>query len=274
MHVMPHPDQTRRMTTDELRAAFLVDDLFEPDEVTLRAVDLDRVILGGAVPLDAPLPLEAPAALGAEYFAERREIGVLSIGGAGRVRVDGDTHALGTRDMLYIGRGSRDVVFESESADEPARFYLVSYPAHAEHPTRLITRDAAQTAELGGTETANRRVIRKYIHPDGARSAQLVMGITELAEGSVWNTMPAHTHQRRSEVYLYFQLPGDDVVFHFMGMPAETRGLIVRDGEVALSPSWSIHAGCGTRRYTFCWAMGGENQDFGDMQGVAMSDLR
>jgi 4-deoxy-L-threo-5-hexosulose-uronate ketol-isomerase len=181
MHVMPHPDQTRRMTTDELRAAFLVDDLFEPDEVTLRAVDLDRVILGGAVPLDAPLPLEAPAALGAEYFAERREIGVLSIGGAGRVRVDGDTHALGTRDMLYIGRGSRDVVFESESADEPARFYLVSYPAHAEHPTRLITRDAAQTAELGGTETANRRVIRKYIHPDGARSAQLVMGITELA---------------------------------------------------------------------------------------------
>ena len=274
IHYMPRPDQFARMTTHELRSAFLVSDLFIPGATLLRMVDLDRVVLGGIVPLDTPIALIAPPALGAEYFTERREIGVLNTGGAGRVRVEGQEYPLAAHDVLYVGRGNRDVTFASDDQAAPARFYLVSYLAHAECETTLVRRAEADVLELGAAEQANRRQVRRYIHAGGARSAQLVMGVTTLAPGSVWNTMPAHTHERRTEVYLYFDLPRDAMVVHLVGLPGETRHLIARDGEVALSPGWSVHSGCGTTAYSFCWAMGGENQDYGDMQGVAMTSLR
>lgn len=274
MHYLPGPAEARRMTTDELRAAFLVQELFQPGRITLRHIDLDRVVLGGAVPTDAPLTLEAPASLGASYFTERRELGVLNIGGAGRVTVDGTPYELGKKDVVYVGRGARDVVFESADAAAPARFYLISYPAHAAYPTTLVRAAEVQGAEIGSAEHANRRRVARYVHLEGARSGQLVMGVTTLADGSVWNTMPAHTHHRRTEVYLYFDLPADAVVIHLHGEPSETRHLVVRDGEVVLSPGWSLHSGCGTTAYSFCWAMGGENQDYADMQGVATTSLR
>ncbi|MBB4639625.1 5-dehydro-4-deoxy-D-glucuronate isomerase [Longimicrobium terrae] len=274
MHYLPGPAETRRMTTSELRAAFLLEDLFRPGEVTLRFVDLDRAVVGAVVPTDGPLSLDAPEAMAAEYFTERRELGILNVGAAGSVTVDGERFALQTRDVLYVGRGSRDIRFESDDASSPALFYLISYPAHASHPTTLVREADAEANELGSQETANRRILRKYIHPNGVTSAQLVMGVTELLEGNVWNTMPSHTHARRTEIYLYFQVPQDSVVIHLMGEPDESRHLVMRDEQVALSPGWSIHSGCGTRGYTFCWAMGGENQVFADMQAVAMDTLR
>jgi 4-deoxy-L-threo-5-hexosulose-uronate ketol-isomerase len=274
MHYLPSPEAARRMDTAELRDRFLVDGLFQPGRVTLRFVDLDRGVLGGAVPTDEPLRLEVPGAMAAEFFTERREVGVLNVGGPGAVTVDGERHVMGARDGLYVGRGSREVAFESDDAAAPARFYLVSYPAHASYPITHVAHADAEATELGSAAQANRRVLRKYFHPGGVATAQLVMGVTELQEGSVWNTMPAHTHARRTEVYLYFGLPDDAVVFHLLGEPGETRHLVVRDGQVALSPGWSIHSGCGTASYSFCWAMGGENQAFADMQHVAMGDLR
>ncbi len=274
MHYLPSPRETARMTSAELRAAFLVDDLWCPGECTIRFVELDRVALGGIVPALEPIALPNPAELAADYFLERRELGVLNIGGAGSVRVDGRDYALANRDGLYVGRGSREVVFASDAAGEPARFYLVSYPAHAGYPTTKVTPAEVYTAELGSQAGANRRTLRRYFHPEGVKTAQLVMGVTTIAPGSVWNTMPPHTHARRTEVYLYFDIPADAVVFHMMGEPSETRDLVLHDGDVVLSPGWSIHAGVGTAAYTFCWAMGGENQEFGDMQGVEMTQLR
>ena len=274
MHYLPGPAETRGLDTDALRSAFLVDGLFVPGRVVTRFVDLDRVVVGGAVPLGQPLRLIAPPEMAAESFTERREVGVLNVGGAGAVSVGGERIELGMRDAVYVGRGSGDLDFESVDAADPARFYLVSYPAHASYPTTRVPHGDAHATELGTAEQANRRVLRKYFHPDGVRTAQLVMGVTELMPGSVWNTMPAHTHARRTEVYLYFGVPEDAVVFHMMGEPDRTRHLVIRDGQVALSPGWSIHSGCGTRAYSFCWAMGGENQAFADMQGVAMEDLR
>lgn len=274
MHSLPDATRTARMTTDELRASFLVQGLFQPGKVNLRHIDLDRVVLGGAVPTTAPLRLEAPPELLAEFFCERRELGVLNIGAPGRVTVDGVEHALGKRDLVYVGRGSREVLFSSDAASQPSRFYLVSYPAHADHPTTRVSAADVQSGEIGSMEQANRRRIARYIHTAGIRSAQLVMGMTALEPGSVWNTMPAHTHDRRTEVYLYFDVPETAVVFHQLGEPSETRHLIVRDGEVALSPGWSIHAGCGTSNYAFCWAMGGENQDYADMKTVDINTLR
>jgi 4-deoxy-L-threo-5-hexosulose-uronate ketol-isomerase len=262
------------MTTDELREHFLVQGLFVPGAINLRLIDLDRVVLGGAVPTGAPLTLEPLPDLKADYFCERRELGVLNVGGEGTVTVDGAAHVLGNRDLVYVGRGSRDVRFASADAAHPARFYLVSYPAHAEHPTKRARADEVRGDTIGAMEQANRRRIARYVHTDGIRSAQLVMGMTALEPGSVWNTMPAHTHERRTEIYLYFDLPPNAVVFHQLGEPTETRHLIVRDGDVALSPGWSIHAGCGTTNYAFCWAMGGENQDYADMQPVDMATLR
>jgi 4-deoxy-L-threo-5-hexosulose-uronate ketol-isomerase len=274
MLYLPNAAAARRMDTAELRAHFLVEDLFAPGAVTLRPVDLDRVVLGGAVPTHAPLTLPTPDYLRAEYFCERREIGVLNIGAPGRVTVDGAELSLAAHEVLYVGRGSRKVTFASDDATRPARFYLVSYPAHAAHLTARVTADDADVLELGSAEQANKRRIRRYVHQKGAQSAQLVMGVTTLEPGSVWNTMPAHTHDRRTEVYLYFDLPPDAVVLHLLGEPDETRTLVVRDGQVALSPGWSVHAGCGTRAYSFCWAMGGENQDYADMDPVAMETLR
>lgn len=274
MRTLPDAARTARLTTDELRRHFLVADLFRPGALTLHHVDLDRAVIGGAVPTETPLRLIAPPELRAEYFTERRELGVLAIKGTGRVTVDGTEYTLRARDLLYVGRGSRDVTFASDDARDPGRFYLVSYPAHAQHPTALVRASDADTVELGTAERANRRRLSRYVHLDGVRSAQLVMGLTELLPGSVWNTMPPHTHQRRTEIYLYFDVPEDAVVFHQMGEPGETRHLIVRNEEACLSPAWSIHAGCGTSSYAFCWAMGGENQDFADMQAVEMRTLR
>ena len=274
MRYSPNSAHAKTLSTEELRAHFLVTDLFQPGTVTLRHTDLDRAVLGGAVPTEGPLKLEALESMKAEYFTERRELGVLNIGGPGRVTVDGDGYAMSMRDGLYVGRGSREILFESNSTENPAQYYLVSYPAHSSHPTTLVTPGATQSSELGSSERANRRRIYRYIHADGVKSAQLVMGVTVLESGSVWNTMPAHTHNRRTEVYLYFDVPADAIVLHLMGEPAETRTLVVRDAEVALSPGWSVHAGCGTASYAFCWAMGGENQDYADMSPVDMSTLR
>lgn len=274
MKYSPSQAETARLGTRELRESFLVTDLFAEGKVTLCITDLDRAVIGGAVPTSSSIGLETPAEFRADYFTERRELGILNIGAAGTVSVDGTGYDLAPRDVLYVGRGSRDVVFASNDATSPARFYLVSYPAHASHPASLIRAGEAEQNELGTMERANRRRIARYIHAGGVQSAQLVMGVTTLEAGSVWNTMPAHTHSRRSEVYLYFDLPADAMVVHLMGEPSEIRSLIVRNGEAALSPGWSIHAGCGTSSYSFCWAMGGENQDYGDMDPVRIEDMR
>ena len=274
MRYLPTAAAARRMDTTELRDHFLVSNLFVAGTIVLEPVDLDRALLGGAVPLATPLALRTPPLLRADYFCERRELGVLNIGGPGSVTVDGASHSLAAHEALYVGRGARDVSFASDDAGTPARFYLVSYPAHATYPTARITPADADVLDLGTQEQANKRQVRRYIHLKGVRSAQLVMGVTVLAPGSVWNTMPAHTHERRSELYLYFDLPSDAVVLHLMGEPTETRSMVVRDGDVALSPGWSVHSGCGTRAYSFCWAMGGENQDYADMDPVSMETLR
>jgi 4-deoxy-L-threo-5-hexosulose-uronate ketol-isomerase len=274
MHYLPSPREAARMNTAELRSAFLVEGLFRPDAVSIRFFDLDRVALGGVVPATGPLALPNPPELAAEFFLERRELGILDIGGPGSVLVDGVAHAMACRDGLFVGRGSRELIFTSDDPAQPARFYLVSYPAHAAFANAHVVPAQAQTAELGSQEGANRRVLRRYFHPEGVPTAQLVMGVTDLEAGSVWNTMPPHRHARRTEVYMYFDLPPEGLVFHVMGEPDETRHLVVREGEVVLSPGWSIHAGVGTSRYAFCWAMGGENQAFGDMQGASMARIK
>lgn len=274
MRYLPTPEQSARLTPEELRAHFLVSGLFVPGEARFETVDLDRVAIGGVVPLSEPITLVAPEELGARSFTERRELGILDIGGEGTVTVDGKAYRMSKGDMVYVGRGQHDVTLSSSDAAHPARYYLVSYPSHAEYPTVYIAAGDVDASELGTVAQANRRRLARYIHQGGAKSSQLVMGVTALHEGSVWNTMPPHTHVRRTEIYLYFDLPENAVVFHMMGPPDATQHLVVRDGEVALSPSWSIHAGCGTTNYTFCWAMGGENQEFADMQGFDMTTLR
>jgi 4-deoxy-L-threo-5-hexosulose-uronate ketol-isomerase len=236
--------------------------------------DIDRSITGSAVPVTAPLKLlSSKREMAAEYFAERREIGIINTGGDGTVTADGTAFALKRKDALYIGRGTKEILFSSDNPSLPARFYFVSYPAHEKFPTLRATLADAAKVKLGSRKDANERTINKYIHPDGIRSAQLVMGLTELEEGSVWNTMPPHTHQRRSEVYMYFDLPDSALVFHMMGRPDDTRHIIVRNGQAVLSPSWSIHSGVGTHNYSFIWSMGGENQVFDDMDGVDMAKM-
>ncbi len=263
-----------RMTTPELRAQFVIESLFRAGKIQLHYWETDRAVVGAAVPTGSPLKLETSKELASEYFCERREVGVLNLGGPGRMTVDGTEYALGRLDCLYVGRGSREVSFESQEASNPARFFLMSYPAHTTHPTTCATASEANQVNLGAQETANRRTIFQYIHEKGIRSCQLVMGFTRLETGSVWNTMPPHTHSRRSEVYLYFDVPEDAAVFHFMGPGQETRNLLMHSGEAVLSPIWSIHSGCGTQSYSFIWAMGGENQRFDDMDGIAVRDLR
>jgi 4-deoxy-L-threo-5-hexosulose-uronate ketol-isomerase len=270
----PDHDRYPRLTTDELRDGYLVQNLFQPGTVRLVYTDLDRAVIGGVVPTTQKLALGTSKHLAATYFAERREIGVINIGGKGTITVDGKEFALAKRDCLYIGRGSKQIEFSSASSQEHAWFYLVSYPAHAAHPTRLATAAEAQAVELGTQRDANQRTIRKYIHTGGILSCQLVMGFTELKEGSVWNTMPPHTHARRTEIYLYFDVASDATVFHFMGGAEQTRSLVVRNGEAVLSPHWSIHCGAGTRNYSFIWAMGGENQEFSDMDQIPVYALK
>jgi len=263
-----------RMTTDEVRGTFLLDGLFTPGTIDLIYCDVDRAIVGSAVPVKSALALTAADQLRAAYFAERREIGVLNVGEAGSVTVDGKVFPLGHKDNLYIGRGSREVFFTSTNPSTPAAFYILSYPAHMAYPTSAAYRADAATTRLGSVEACNKRTISKTIHPDGIRSCQLVMGYTELEPGSVWNTMPPHTHERRMEIYLYFDMGPDARVFHLMGRPDETRHIVVANRQAVFSPSWSIHSGVGTGPYTFCWGMGGENQTFDDMDGLALADIR
>lgn len=267
-------EQYPRMTTDELRKHFLVQDIFVSGQTELTYWETERAVLGGIIPTDSPIALESDPALASEYFCERREVGIFNLGGPGEIRVDGQNFSLASHDALYIGRGSRAVVLASPEKENPARYFLISYPAHAAYPTRLIPSHEANRVELGAHVTANERVIHQYIHKGGAPSCQLVTGITQLQSGSVWNTMPPHTHLRRSEVYFYFDLPENEAVFHFMGSGDETRHLVMHGGEAVLSPSWSIHSGCATRAYSFIWAMGGENQEFSDMDGIAVNNLK
>ncbi|MCR4437458.1 MAG: 5-dehydro-4-deoxy-D-glucuronate isomerase [bacterium] len=268
------PIRFRRMTTEETRDSFLVDTLFVPEEVVLLYSEVDRAVIGSAVPVTRPLRLGASKELAASYFCERREVGVLNAGETGMVTVDGEIYELHNKDMLYIGQGARDVSFESERPEDPAAFYLLSFPAHAALPTRKMAMEEAEAVYLGQAATCNERTIYKYIHPGGIKSCQLVMGVTVLAQGSNWNTMPPHTHERRTEIYLYFDMAEETRVFHFMGEPEETRHIVVANRQAVISPSWSIHAGVGTGPYSFCWAMGGENQAFEDMDAVEMARLR
>ena len=267
------PVRFQRMTTQEVRGSFLVEELFTVGEVRLVYSYVDRVIVGSAVPVRDALSLEASKELASDFFAQRREVGVLNIGGSGTISVDDETYDLDRLDALYIGRGSRNVCFASGNADSPARFYIVSYPAHADYPTGLAKMSDAEPLHLGTQEASNKRTIYKCIHPDGIQSCQLVMGFTVLESGNVWNTMPPHAHARRMEVYMYFDLAEDDRVFHLMGAPGETRHIVMRDGNAVISPSWSIHAGAGTKAYTFVWCMGGENQAFDDMDAVSIEEL-
>ncbi|MFZ0743560.1 MAG: 5-dehydro-4-deoxy-D-glucuronate isomerase [Terracidiphilus sp.] len=262
-----------RMTTAELRAAFLADEIFRPGRIDLAYVDLDRTVIGSAVPLKEPLTLESDPDLRADYFTERRELGILNIGGAGSVAVDGHNFELANLDAVYVGRGSKNILFTSYNASTPAEFYLLSYPAHTSYPAAKIESRTVEPVVLGAHETANHRSITKLVHLEGTRSCQLVMGVTKLTKGSVWNTMPPHTHMRRSEVYLYFNLGPDDRVVHLMGPAHETRHIVVANKQVVISPGWSIHAGVATASYTFCWGMGGENQVYSDMDPLAIADL-
>ncbi len=271
---MPSPRETSILDTDELRAAFLLDELFAPGEVCLVYTDLDRAVVGSAIPTTSALALGNDDALKADFFCQRRELGILNFGEAGTVIVDGTVYQIAKHDVLYIGRGSREISFVSDSADNPAVFYLVSYPAHATYPTTKASRADANRVELGSKDECNERTIFQFIHENGIKSCQLVLGFTEFQPGSVWNTMPCHTHDRRSEVYCYFDVPATHRVLHMMGEPQETRPLWVSDRQAVLSPPWSIHTGCGTASYRFCWAMGGENQAFTDMDRVEIADLR
>ncbi|MBN2181595.1 MAG: 5-dehydro-4-deoxy-D-glucuronate isomerase, partial [Sedimentisphaerales bacterium] len=231
-------------------------------------------ITGSVVPAKKAISLSASDELRADFFCQRRELGVLNIGQAGTVTVDGTDYAMSNKDGLYIGRGSKDISFSSNDPKNPAKFYLLSYPAHTDYPTKHIKMSEAEPVELGTIEASNKRTIYKLIHPAGAKSCQLVMGFTELAPGCVWNTMPPHTHERRMEVYLYFDIADDTRVFHLMGKPDETRHIVVANGQAVISPSWSIHSGVGTGSYTFCWGMGGENQAFDDMDHLTIDKLR
>jgi 4-deoxy-L-threo-5-hexosulose-uronate ketol-isomerase len=265
-----NPADVKRYDTEALRGEFLIRGLFAPDEVPLVYSHVDRMIAGSACPVKAPLKLEGGKELGVDFFLQRREMAVLNIGGRGSVRAGGTEYPLDRYEALYIGAGTEEVVFEPGA--EP-KFYLLSCPAHCPYPTTLITREMSVKQALGSKKECNERVINKYVHPDVVKSCQLSMGMTVLAEGSVWNTMPTHTHERRMEVYMYFNLPEEGIVFHFMGQPSELRHIAVRNGEAVISPSWSIHSGVGTSSYSFVWGMAGENQTFSDMDGVPMSML-
>ena len=271
---MADPVRYARMTSEELRDTFLLDNMFTPGKIDLAYVDLDRTVIGSAVPTGAVLTLETQPELRSEYFLERRELGVMNVGGAGTVTVDGKSFELDKMDVLYVGRGSKSVTFASKSADAPAAFYLLSYQAHTEYPTKMVKFAELEPVSLGSLETCNKRKIYKAIHLQGLRSCQLVMGFTLLETGSNWNTMPAHTHMRRSEVYFYFDVEPDQRVVHLMGPPDATSHIVMSDKQVVVSPGWSIHAGVGTKSYGFCWGMGGENQDYADMDPVAIKDLK
>lgn len=268
------PSEAQAFGTAALRDNFLITDLFASGEVRMTYSHLDRTVVGAAVPIGETLKLRTAKAIGSDPFLKRREVGIFNIGGPGTVIADGENWELRKSDCLYLPAGTADVGFSSDDASDPARFYFVSAPAHRRHEARVITKEMANRLDLGTQADANRRVLRQYIHPDICESCQLVMGMTMLEEGSIWNTMPCHTHDRRSEVYLYFDMAPEVRVFHFLGEPQETRHVVVANEEAVLSPGWSIHCGAGTARYSFIWAMAGDNQDFTDMDMVATESLR
>ena len=268
------PEETKRMSTQELRSNFLLDELMEDDHLHLIYSHYDRVIVGAVKPVTKKNELENHPELRAEYFLERREIGIINVGGNGVVEADGEVHTLNKLDCLYLGKGTKQVQFQSNDKKNPALYFLLSAPAHQSYANRKLSKEEAAPVSIGETTTANQRTIYKYIHADGIKSCQLVMGLTVLNNGSVWNTMPAHTHTRRMEAYFYFDIPEQQRVFHFMGEPMETRHLLVANHQAVISPPWSIHAGAGTSNYSFIWGMAGENYTFTDMDGVSIANLR
>jgi 4-deoxy-L-threo-5-hexosulose-uronate ketol-isomerase len=269
----------KHYTTDRLRDEFLIQDLFIPNKIQRVYSHIDRIITMGFCPENEAQELgqglEIMKSLGTEYFLERRELGTINIGGPGKVTVDGETYEMKSRDGLYVGMGAKEVTFISDDAKNPAKFYTLSAPAHKTYPNKHIDIKKAKAVPMGDSKASNKRTIYQFIHPDVLPTCQLTMGLTQLEEGNVWNTMPCHTHERRMEVYFYFDLPEDGVVFHYMGEPSETRHIVLRNEEAVISPSWSIHSGCGTQAYTFIWGMIGENQTFNDMDHVDIkNDLR
>jgi len=279
------PKDMKYYDTERLREEFLIQNVFVPDEIKLVYSHIDRIITGSATPVHKKLVLTAGDELRAEYFCQRRELGIINIGGTGVITIDGKEYTVGYKEAMYIGMGSKDISFQSVDASKPAKLYMNSAPAHKTYPTVLIKPEGTpedgvvivkdcNKVELGCLEDANHRTICKYILPGQVESCQLEMGMTKLEPGSVWNTMPCHTHDRRMEVYLYFEVPEDAVVFHYMGEPTQTRHIVMRNEEAVISPSWSIHCASATHAYTFIWGMVGENQDFDDMDGVDMKDLR
>ncbi|MEL6852330.1 MAG: 5-dehydro-4-deoxy-D-glucuronate isomerase, partial [Bacteroidota bacterium] len=260
--------------TQRIREDFLIKQVFSPDQVNLVYSHFDRYIAGGAMPVGTPLSLEPIDPLRAEFFLQRRELGIINVGGAGTVTVSGKSYELGFKEALYVGRGNEEVSFSSLNSSSPAKFYLNSAPAHTAYPTQKITAADAEIVELGSMDTSNERTIRKLIVSSVVQVCQLQMGMTELKKGSVWNTMPAHTHDRRMEVYFYFEVPEGQAVAHFMGQTDETRSVWVHNEQAIISPDWSIHCGAGTAPYTFIWGMAGENLDYGDMDGCAIADLK
>jgi 4-deoxy-L-threo-5-hexosulose-uronate ketol-isomerase len=266
--------EVSRMTTEELREAFLVEELMQADVITKVYSHYDRIIVGGVKPVNNAIELGNHEELKAEYFLERRELGIINVGGNGVVVADGQTYELDKMSCLYLGKGTKDVVFKSTDPANPAVYYLLSAPAHANFPNRLMTKEEAAPVQLGDSTTSNKRTIYKYIHLDGIRSCQLVMGLTVLETGSVWNSVPPHTHTRRTEVYFYFDLPETQRLFHFMGEPQQTKSIVMQNHDAVISPPWSVHFGCGTSNYAFIWGMAGENQVYSDMDPLAVVDVK
>ena len=269
-----HPQDAKRYTTEEMRNHFLIEPVFVKDEANLTYSHIDRIIVGGIMPVTKKLTLTAGKDMGVDTFFERREGGIINIGGEGKITLDGTAYDLGPKDGLYIGKGVKEIYFECADPAAPPKFYFNSSPAHHAYPSTHITFEMAKKVHLGASETSNKRTINQYLHPDVLETCQLLMGMTVLEPGSVWNTMPCHTHERRMEAYFYFDMAEDARVIHLMGEPSETRHLIVANEQAVLSPSWSIHSGCGTGSYTFIWGMCGENITFTDMDVVAMEDLK
>jgi len=273
-----NPKDFRRYTTEEIRKEFLIENLYVPDQVISVYSHVDRMVTLGCMPVSEKVSIDKGLDVwknfGTQYFLERREIGIFNIGGEGTITADGKQYKLGYKDCLYITKGTKEVFFESTDSSKPAKFYMVSAPAHCSYETKLITIAEAAKRPLGSMETSNKRVINQFIHPDVLKTCQLSMGMTVLEPGSVWNTMPAHTHERRMEIYTYFEIPEENVVFHIMGEGNETRHIVMQNEQAVISPSWSIHSGVGTSNYSFIWAMGGENQAFDYMDVIKTPDLK
>lgn len=271
-----HSEHAKRLDTTELRREFLIEKIFEADQYTMTYSHIDRIIVGGIMPVGKSVTIgtEVGKQLGVSYFLERREFGAINIGGAGVITVDGKRYEIGNEEAIYIGKGAKEVVFSSVDAAKPAKLYYNSAPAHMAYPTKLITRADVTPMTVGSQETSNLRTINKYLIPEVVETCQLSMGLTKLAEGNLWNTMPTHTHERRMEAYFYFNIDEENAVFHMMGQPQETRHILVHNEQAVISPSWSIHSGVGTKSYTFIWGMIGENQTYDDMDHVKIKDIR